>query len=453
MNKHFRELIRNPMMTGRLNWLLVAIAVSLFSVGYLNGIKFVPFHPDETTQIFMSADFFTFFNHPLSLAWTPDAETSLVVHYRLVDPPLTRYMIGFGEWLSGIRPILSDWNWSLSWTANQSNGALPDPHLLGIARLSVAILFPLSLLLAYDSARRYFQTIWAGWFALLLTASNALVLLHTRRAMAESALFCLTLLTLWSLAKFSGKRQWLAAIPAALAFNAKYSAVFLIFLVGLKIIFSKDNQTEQHRGLWEKALRLFQVGAILIFLTVLLNPFLWKQPLAAAEAAIQERAGLSAQQASMQTDTDQSQSGLSTEIASFLSSAFITMPAIQDVGNYQKELESPAQVYFAYPGTDLLRSITGGAILLLIFLSGMVSIWLERNQPGRKSALLLLIGFLLTSVFNHTVFVVYYQRYIMAELPYILLISAGFLGTLTARLVKKYAAGNLIPAANNSSGN
>jgi hypothetical protein len=61
MNKHFRELIRNPMMTGWLNWLLVAIAVSLFSVGYLNGIKVVPFHPDETTQIFMSADFFTFF--------------------------------------------------------------------------------------------------------------------------------------------------------------------------------------------------------------------------------------------------------------------------------------------------------------------------------------------------------------------------------------------------------
>jgi hypothetical protein len=49
--------------------------------------------------------------------------------------------------------------------------------------------------------------------------------------------------------------------------------------------------------------------------------------------------------------------------------------------------------------------------------------------------------------------VVYYQRYIMAELPYILLISAGFLGTLTARLVKKYAAGNLIPAAYNSSSN
>jgi hypothetical protein len=38
----------------------------------------------------------------------------------------------------------------------------------------------------------------------------------------------------------------------------------------------------------------------------------------------------------MQTDTDQSQSGLSTEIASFISSAFITMPAIQDVGNYQR---------------------------------------------------------------------------------------------------------------------
>jgi hypothetical protein len=453
MNKHFRELIRNSMMTGKLNWLLVVIAVSLFSIGYLNGIKVVPFHPDETTQIFMSADFFTLFNHPLSLAWTPEAETSLAVHYRLVDPPLTRYMIGFGEWLSRIRPILSDWNWSLSWEANQSNGALPGPHLLAIARWSVAILFPLSLLLAYDSARRYFRTIWAGWFALLLTASNALVLLHTRRAMAESALFCLTLLTLWSLVKFSGKRQWLAAIPAALAFNAKYSAVFLIFLVGLRIVFSNEGQTERHNSLWEKALRLFQAGTILIFLTVLLNPFMWKQPLAATGAALQERAALSAQQASLLPDTDQSQSDLSTDIASFLSSAFIARPAIQDVGNYQKELESPAQVYFANQGTSLLRSITGGAIFLLIFLSGMGSIWLERNQPGRKSALLLLIGFLLTTVFNHTVFVVYYQRYIMAELPYILLISAGFLGTLIAHLVKKFAAGNLIPAAENPNNN
>ena len=164
------------------DWFLY-LFVLVVTIFYLGGVQSVPFHPDESTAIFMSSDFETFFSKPSSLFWNPNNEQDLRQHYRELDAPLTRYLIGFGRWVTGQPATTNDWNWSASWDSNQQSGALPDPRLLLIARLSVAILFPFDLLLIFDAVRSMGNQLTA-WASVILFVLNALILLHTRRAMA-----------------------------------------------------------------------------------------------------------------------------------------------------------------------------------------------------------------------------------------------------------------------------
>ncbi len=192
---------------------------------YFININKVPFHPDETTQIYMSDDVDLFFSKPSSLFYSKTANYDQKQTYRLLDSPLTRYTIGFWRKISN-QPILGqDWNWSASWKKNQL--AIPDPALLFIARLGVAIVFPFSVLLLFFITRKLFSTTTAV-IASFLFMSNAIILLHTRRAMAESLMLFFMLLSIWVIFNLKPSNFFLAAIPVAFAINTKQSLLFLI---------------------------------------------------------------------------------------------------------------------------------------------------------------------------------------------------------------------------------
>jgi hypothetical protein len=164
---------------------LFAVLLVASSLFYFWGLKAVPFHPDEGTQLFMSADFEALLTRPLTLVWQPGEDGDLRQRYRLLDAPLTRYLIGAGRMATGQPALVMDWDWSLGWKENSMAGAVPTPSQLDAARFAVASLFPLTLLFTYLTGKALVGGP-AGLLAALLTATNALILLHTRRAMAES---------------------------------------------------------------------------------------------------------------------------------------------------------------------------------------------------------------------------------------------------------------------------
>ena len=43
--------------------------LGLLTIYYFGGLAQVPFHPDESTQIYMSSDFDQLLSDPLSLTW------------------------------------------------------------------------------------------------------------------------------------------------------------------------------------------------------------------------------------------------------------------------------------------------------------------------------------------------------------------------------------------------
>lgn len=81
------------------------------SVFYLAGLGTVPFHPDESTQIFMSADLERFFENPADLFWQPHQINEQRQRYRLLGAPLPRYVIGFGRLVAGrLAPLPTNWD-------------------------------------------------------------------------------------------------------------------------------------------------------------------------------------------------------------------------------------------------------------------------------------------------------------------------------------------------------
>jgi len=397
----------------RFFYLLVVLLTGLYGWGLLD----VPFHPDESTQIFMSTDVDLFWQAPSRLFWDALNEDDLRQRYRQLDAPLTRTLIGVGRALTGQPALAQDWDWSKTWEANHQAGALPDDRLLWAARLSVAWLFPFTLVFAYHAGRLASGRARVGWLFALLLAGNALVLLHTRRAMAESALLCAVCASLW-VALRCRRSPWLLAIPVGLAFCAKQSGVALLALAPLVILWPAERQTWRWRV---RQMALFVLASGL--LVWLFNPFLWAQPVTATGAAIRARQDLLLRQ--MQTFAavrpDQVLVTPAQRVAGTLAHLYFTPPAIADVGNYRVELQQAEQAYLANPVHVLLRNLAGGGVLLGLTLWGLV-VGVRAILGGgalRRPLLLILVAGVAQAGVLIAGLPLPFQRYSMPLLPFV----------------------------------
>ena len=418
------------------DWAAVALAI-LISIFYWTGISSVPFHPDESTYIFMSSDFDQFFHQPFSLAWKPENGADLRQHYRLVDAPLVRDLIGLGRFITNSPALVADWNWLLTWDQNSTAGALPSNNLLQTARFSLAWLFPFSLFFIYLIGKKLGGS-GLGFLAMLLLAINPLVLLHTRRAMAESVLLFTVIFSIWCLLSFQ-KRPWLIAIPVALAFAAKQSSAGLI-LTGLCIpIFQWFQTREKSRAI--KNIALFLV--LFLGITVLLNPFLWADPIRALGAAVAARQDLLQQQLAAYTHFIPGQvlGSLPERGLGVISNLFFTPLQFAETGNYLVQTQPVVSAYLVNPMANLLRSFVGGGILFFISLVGFILaiVTFRKGSPTFRWNM----GILILATFALVVGLVLviplaFQRYVMPVIPVTTIWSAFALDQLIGRpLVKR----------------
>lgn len=391
----------------------VILAISLF---YWIGIASVPFHPDESTQIYMAADFKTALTRPQDLFWRPTAADDRRMIYREIDPPLTRYLIGLGLAISGQEPLQEDWNWSAAMAQNRAHGSYPALRQLLVSRLAVASLFPFSLLFAYLIGKKL-RGPSLGWLNLFLLAVNAAVLLHTRRAMAESALLAGVLFTLWAAVAWE-KQRFLLALPAALAFNAKFSAIPLVF-IGLAAIFWDP---PAHRASLPRKLVDFLLYAVLFFaITALLNPVFWREPVPALRDAIARRQELLAAQArDFGVSKNQVLDTFGEKGEAILAQVFFGPPAIQEAKNYDKDLAPAYTKYLANPLNRILTGWIGGSIALYVSLSGLALLLIRifRIRPVWRTAVLILTAFILQLISIYTLIRFPFQRYYIPLIPY-----------------------------------
>ncbi|MEI8131541.1 MAG: hypothetical protein WCG34_03845 [Leptolinea sp.] len=408
----------------------------LICLMYFSGISSVPFHPDESTQIFTSADVSQWIQNPLSLAYSQPNTVDARMRYRLIDSPVSRTLIGLGGWLSGKNPVPADWDWSKLWTGNSKLGALPDPDVLLTARWSVAWMFPISCLFLFLAAKKM-----GGWGAavlsILLLSTNALILIHTRRAMAESALICLLSASLWGLLCLD-KRIWIAAIPIGLAINTKQTTWPLLG-VGLLDIFLRPSARIA------KPKRFIQAGFFLTIVLIIcwvLNPVYWKSPLPALQAGIGFRTDLSER---MKSDYQRSYNPLE-QSAYFIGQVYIEPPAIADVGNYKIDTLVQEEQYFRNPINNLFRGFAGGAVFLGLTIFGWVILirrLFSKHEPNRYTVGVFLA---ITAILGFTIMLfapTNFQRFYIAVAPLFIVTQAMALNSIGIAIYQRIKKGCL----------
>ncbi len=387
----------------------------LYAAFYVSTLADVPFHPDESTQIFMSADVDMLLTSIDKLYWNPTLNDDLRQHYRLLDAPVTRYLIGSVRLLGHASALPNDWDWSLSWQQNQRRGALPDLSLLWLARLSVAWLSLLTLIFFFDIVQKVSHP-FIALLATLLLALNPLFLLHTRRAMAESALLFFSILAIWCMLRFPHRPIFMGVI-CALAFCSKQSAVVLLFPAAFVIC------TQQKNKISSRLVDLFRffIGFLLIIL--FLNPFLWKDPLHATQQAWQQRVLLTQQQQELifERSPEKQTGDMLQKTASLIGALYFQSPAVADVANYLQDTASTSQQYFANPLNNLLHDLYSAVIqLTLAFLGSILFIMHAIKETSFRSGKVLILVTVLCITLSLLFFTpLPFQRYYILLLPWI----------------------------------
>jgi 4-amino-4-deoxy-L-arabinose transferase-like glycosyltransferase len=362
------------------------------------GSAAVPFHPDETTFIFMSRDFDLLFRQgqPAAVAWQDTSQPESVRRYRLLDAPLSRYLAGLGRSLAG-RPYLPvDWDWSASWEQNAAAGAVPDPLTLAAARLPAALLTGLSLGLVYALGGQMGGRP-AGVTAALLYGMSGLVLLHGRRAMSEGPLLFFTLLTIWLLAR-PRPRLALAALALAAAVASKLTALSLL-PVALAATLLNAGEPLLARPAWLATLaRRLAIFALVFGLSLwALHPSLWSAPLGGLQAMRGARSAfLSEQTAFVEAVAPYARlASPGLRGLALVYHVFLAPPAYADVGQYSAATAAAEARYAANPlnlgwhTSNLSLNFVLGGLVLGLALFGLLQaaryVWAGWRAPKNKS--------------------------------------------------------------------
>jgi len=389
----------------------------------LNGLENIPFHPDESSLLFQSRDLEKIISDPLSMVWSADRIGEIDQTYRLLNPPLPKYIIGLGRMLAGYssEDVNNDWNWSATWDENVASSALPEPKLLLGSRIATTIVFLFSMIPLAITARKISRDRLLI-AVLVIFGLHSLALLHGRRAMSEGPLiFGISLAILGILE--AEQRPWLAGLGTAIAASTKLSAAALFPVAIIAILWRRKDQ-DKNGKLRLRGLLVFSAAAIIV--SLLLNPVLWSNPISSIGGIWNSRVEFATQQ----TETLR---GISPElvletpsqrISAMIAMLFVRRPQTSEVANYVQQLNVGEQSYLSNPINTLFSGLVGGGLALFVSIFG-ISHSLFRVYKGewkrKREILLLLIGTVLQASAIFLANTIPFQRYYIPLLPFTIL--------------------------------
>jgi 4-amino-4-deoxy-L-arabinose transferase-like glycosyltransferase len=428
--------VRQISPSGKVIALLSLIIILLF----FYGVNSVPFHPDESSLLYQSQDLEKLFTNPSSLVWDSDRTGELDQTYRLLNPPIPKYIVGLGRILAGYdsESVSVDWNWSTSWEENVASSALPDPNLLLGSRITTTAALLCSLIPLILIARRLSGNSLAI-ITILIFGIYSIILLHGRRAMSEGPLIFGTSLAILGILE-AEKHPWLTGLGTALAASSKLSAAALLPVGLIAILWRRKNSKPSNR-VRLRDLMIFSL--VVIIVTLILNPVLWSNPLAGIGHIWNSRVDFSIRQ----TETIRAVSPeqvLETPIQRIIGMMvmmFFRGPQTSEVANYIEQTRSDEESYLSNPfNTVISGSISGGIAFLVTSFGVGFSVFQLKGAAWKKQReiILLLIGTAGQAAAILLANSIPFQRYYVPLVPFtILWMSLGFLNF--PRVIKKAA--------------
>lgn len=408
----------------------------IYGIFFFSTIQTVPFHPDESTQIYMSHDVDILLANPLKLAYNANPVPAIDQHYRLIDSPLPRTIIGLARNIFRVPPLPSDWNWSLTWEANSGAGALPSESLLLLARISLGIFVPIGLIFFYLILRSIIPWPFALTAAVFL-GMNAIFLLHTRRAMAEGISFCFYSFILYLSIK-NNKNIFLVSTFAGLAILTK-QIVLPVLLLPL-INWTTDSLQKKKFVSFLKTILIY--CGIILLIYYISNPVIWINPFRLIALQFQTRVAFSSQQAAefFAQSSPLVANNFKSALTSWLANTFFAHPAFFDVGNYSSDLQPSIELYKSNLFNGLFSGWISGIFILILSVFGfLITFRTKRNAatPLDRPLLLLAILTILQTSFVLMFLPITFQRYYLLNLSLATMWAAIGIASIYGRLIPR----------------
>ena len=273
-----------------------ALWLGLLTLYILAGAAIVPFHGDESTQIFMGRDYY----HGLAKIAHDDSSRIPATerHLRLINGTIAKTIYG---WIAASSDMSLDdlnnqWRWDKDYAYNRDTNRIPDGDLLYKGRLASAWQLALAVWVFFGFARLTMGRPTA-WLASGLLALHPAILLNGRRAMMEGSHLLGMMLILLAAAWLLRQRKWPAclALGSAIGFAvaAKHPNVFVAALVFFACFsFDLAQTMRKQRGIARVGGRWLMTCLTALLVFYALNPGWWLAPLSTARTALRMRAHL-----------------------------------------------------------------------------------------------------------------------------------------------------------------
>lgn len=273
-----------------------ALWLGLLTLYILAGAAIVPFHGDESTQIFMGRDYY----HGLAKIAHDDSSgiPATERRLRLINGVVAKTIYGWIAASSDIplEKLNEQWDWEADYGYNRDASHIPADDLLHKGRLASALQLALAVWVFFGFARLTMGRPTA-WLASGLFALHPAVLLNGRRAMMEGSHLLGMMLILLAAAWLLQQRKWPACLALGcaigLAVAAKHPNVFVAALVFFACFsFDLAQTMRKRRGMARVGGRLLMTCLTALLVFYALNPGWWLAPLSTARTAWRMRAHL-----------------------------------------------------------------------------------------------------------------------------------------------------------------
>ena len=401
----------------------------------LAGTTLVPFHGDESTQIYMGRDYFYLFQDGDPEAVSYDStwiKRPTEQHLRLINGTVTKTIHGFLAASAGMsrQEINGQWDWALDYAANRALGNIPEGQLLARARLASAAQLAASAALFYILTRmtidRPTAIVASGLYAL-----HPALLLNGRRAMMEGAHMLGMMLVLVAAAWLLRERRWwkfvLLGVASGFAVAAKHPNAFVVALVflacaALWLYQAAKLPGRERRRPAQSLLGLLAAGGLALFSFYLMNPAWWAAPLDSAAELLRLRVDLLNDQVALYGGYESS----AERIGGFLEYAFFGRSQYYEVAQWAGFDAIRAQIS-AYESSGLAGQAIAGELggLVMLGLALLGTVYLARApQIDRTHRWLLLVWGGGVAAITLLLTPLPWQRYYLPALPFAQLAAA-----------------------------
>jgi phosphatidylserine synthase len=267
-------------------WTEHAILFLLLSIFYCRGLQSIAFMPDESQWIATSLVYEDYIHGNFSSpAWDES-------YWTVTQPPLPRYWIGLGRGIGGfgVSDLNMPWVWQKDFPANVAEGRKPSEQLLWWSRFPMGVLAAFAIFIGFLILEKL-QGRLLGYFGVLLCLLSSYFPIMLSRAMGEASLLAaiagVLLVSDWLLRRSINQDKleksyfyfFLLGIIIGFAQSSKLNGLFAIgagFAFALIVAF-RVRQDGTKKGRFAVPFLILIFSTLITF--ILLNPFLWKDPI------------------------------------------------------------------------------------------------------------------------------------------------------------------------------